>query len=190
MIKIGITGGIACGKSTILSYIKTQGYTIFSADEAFKSIFEREDVQNWINSQIKTRKGEEEFKKYIGAEKTLLRYYIFSDPEFKKDYESLVHPMVKIAMLESNADIAEVPLLFETNSEDCFKYIWTVACDLETQINRVMNRWHCSREYALAWINLQIPQKDKIALSHRVIYTDCDINEVYKIVTQALIDDF
>ncbi len=67
MIKIGITGGIACGKSTILSYIKTQGYTIFSADEAFKSIFEREDVQNWIHSQIKTRKGEEEFKKYIGA---------------------------------------------------------------------------------------------------------------------------
>lgn len=190
MIKIGITGGIACGKSTIMSYIKSQGYTTFSADDAFKSIFEHEDVQDWIISQIRIRKGKEEFKKYVGAEKTLLRYYMFSDPEFKKDYESLVHPMVKNVMLESKADIAEVPLLFETNSVDCFEHIWTIACDLEIQIHRLMNRWSCSREYALAWINLQMPQKDKIALSHRVIYTDGDINEIYETVSRALAADF
>lgn len=189
MIQIGITGGIACGKSTVLKKIQEMGYRVFSCDDAFKSIFETDVVQNWLKEQIILRKGEDGWDEYKSTGKTLIKYLMLSDPIFKKDYESLVHPMVRQEMIESDALVAEVPLLFETGAESCFEKIWVIACQPETQIARLMNRMNCDREYALAWINNQMSLKDKIARANRVIYTDDSEHAVNELVEIALCED-
>lgn len=189
MIQIGITGGIACGKSTVLKKIQSTGCRVFSCDDAFKSIFDTDVVQNWLQEQIVFRKGEDGWKEYKSTGKTLIKYLMLSDPIFKKDYESLVHPMVRREMLESDASVAEAPLLFETGAESCFEKIWVIACHPETQIARLMNRMNCDRQYALAWINNQMPLKDKIARANRVIYTDSSEESVNELVEIALCED-
>lgn len=189
MIQIGITGGIACGKSTVLKQIQAMGHDVFSCDDAFKAIFETDVVQNWLQEQIILRKGEDGWKEYQSVGKTLIKYLMLSDAIFKKDYEALVHPMVRLKMLESNASVAEVPLLFETGAESCFEKIWVIACNPETQITRLMNRLSCDREYALAWINNQMPLRDKISRATRVIYTDDSEESVKELVKLALLED-
>lgn len=189
MLAIGITGGIACGKSTVLNQIKSLGHDVFSADEAFREIFNTDVVQDWLKHQIELRYGAEKRAEYEESGKTLLRYLVLSDASFKNDYEALVHPMVREAMLESGAKIAEVPLLFESGAESCFIFVWTVACSPENQVKRLMNRLNCNRDYALAWINNQMPLKDKITRANRVIYTDVPEEQVFEIVKQALHED-
>lgn len=189
MIEIGITGGIACGKSTILEQIKLMGYNVFSCDDAFNSICETEIVQNWLQEQIIIRKGEDDWKEYKAIGKTLIKYLMLSDSIFKKDYEAFIHSIVRRKMLESNASVAEVPLLFETYPESDFNKIWVIACHPETQIVRIMNRMNCNREYALAWINNQISMKDKISRASRVIYTDDSEESVKEFVKFAISKD-
>ena len=189
MIQIGITGGIACGKSTVLKQIQLMGHDVFSCDDAFKAIFETDIVQNWLQEQIILRKGEDGWEEYKSVGKTLIKYLMLSDAIFKKDYEALVHPMVRLKMLESNASVAEVPLLFETGAESCFDKVWVIACNPETQISRLMNRMGCDREYALAWINNQMPLRDKISRANRVIYTDGSEESVKELVKLALRED-
>jgi dephospho-CoA kinase len=189
MLQIGITGGIACGKSTILEQISSLGYSVFSSDAAFKAIFDTAEVQEWLKEQITQRKGEDGWKEYQEVGKTMIRYLVLSDPQFKTDYESFVHPMIRKAMIEANADVSEVPLLFETSGESCFRHIWVVACDPETQISRLMERMSCNRDYALAWINKQMSLRDKIERATRVIYTDETPDKVFEIVKQSLAED-
>lgn len=190
MLQIGITGGIACGKSTILEHIRSLGYSVFSSDDAFKAIFDTPEVQQWLKEQIIYRKGEDGWREYQDVGKTMIRYLVLSDPKLKTDYEALVHPMIRQAMIEANADVSEVPLLFETGGESCFKHIWVVACNPETQISRLMARMSCSRDYALAWINKQMSLRDKIERATRVIYTDEKPDKVFNIVSCALKEDF
>lgn len=64
-----------------------------------------------------------------------------------------------------------------------------IACHPETQIARLMNRMNCDRQYALAWINNQMPLKDKIARANRVIYTDGSEESVNELVEIALCED-
>lgn len=189
MIQIGITGGIACGKSMVLEQIKSMNYPVFSSDDAFKSIFNTEIVQDWLKEQIIIRNGDDGWAEYSAAGKTLIRYLMLSDATFKKDYESFVHPMVRQQMLESNALVAEVPLLFESGVEALFNKIWVIACQPETQIERLMNRMNCSRDYALAWINNQMSLREKISKANRVIYTDESEESVRNLVKLALTED-
>lgn len=189
MLNIGITGGMACGKTTILEYIKSLGYTVFSSDDTFKLIFDTDIVQKWLFEQIEMRMGENGLREYQNGGKTFIRYLVLSDPHFKADYEALVHPMVRAAMIEASADVSEVPLLFEVGAESYFRHIWVIACETEVQIARLMGRMSCSREYAIAWINNQMSLRDKIEMANRVIYTDSSIDEVFDIVKHALMED-
>lgn len=189
MIQIGITGGMACGKSTILEQIRLLGHSVFSADEAAKDVFDTDLVQDWLKEQIILRKGEEGYQEYFLIGKSLIRYLVVSDAQFKYDYEALMHPLIRNKMLDSNAKIAEIPLLFETGADAHFKHIWVIACHRETQIARLMNRMDCSREYAIAWIECQMPLKEKIQRANRVIYTDESEECVSEIVLKALEED-
>ena len=92
-------------------------------------------------------------------------------------------------MFDSNARIAEVPLLFESKLENHFNKIWVIACNPETQIQRLMSRLSCDRDYALLWISHQMPLKDKIKQGNRVIYTDVSLDETYRIIKKSLEED-
>lgn len=185
-MRVGITGGIACGKSTVLSHVASLGYSVFSSDEAFKEIFNLQTTQDWLIERLSKIYSAKEVEDFKQTGKTLIKYAMLSNPQFKKDYEAFVHPQIRQRMIDFNPDVAEVPLMFEAGAQYLFEHVWVVACQPETQVQRLMSRLQCDRDYALAWINQQMPLSEKIAMADRVIYTDQPLAQVLNDVELAL----
>lgn len=183
LIPVGITGGIACGKSTILNYLREQGHKVFSADNTLKEIFPSEEVQEWLNREICERYGNDEHEEFFYVGKPYLWKHIINDPDFRKAYESFIHPLIRTEMFKSDYTYAEVPLLFESKIEHLFKEIWVITCNPQTQIERLINRLKCTEEYALSIINLQLPSSYKEERATRVINTDGIFEEIENLLT-------
>lgn len=132
MITIGITGGIASGKSSIVDYLEKKNYPIFDSDACVHKILEEDmDIINQVNSAfdnkiVDTKKGK------LSVNRKKLGKIVFDDKEKLKRLEDIIHPAVKIEIQkfkkEFESDIYEdnqpifldVPLLFETGfDEEC-----------------------------------------------------------------------
>lgn len=163
--RIGITGGIACGKSTVLDYIKKQGYNIFSSDDYSHNLLLDIDIKE----KIKEVFGSSVFDENNISRKKLANV-IFSQDDKKKALEEIIHPKVieKILSLEGTYFI-EVPLLFEAHMEKYFDAIICVTLPKELQLERLIKRNNFSNQEALARINNQMDLEEKIKKSDYVI---------------------
>jgi dephospho-CoA kinase len=188
VVKLGITGGIACGKSTVLKEIESMGVPVFSIDSVFIHDFNTDVIQFWLKQKI------EEFKitniDFNSIDETMKKYIIFSNELLKKEYDKFVYKISMERIASTDVQVVEVPLLFEMRLEEKFEKIWTIACNPELQISRLMERLNCSRDYALIFINNQIPIRHKIESCNRVIYTDdLDINRLKENIKIAISED-
>lgn len=168
MKKIGITGGIACGKSTVLAYIKSLGLEVVSCDDIAHEIFETDECQMWLHNRIDP---DEYFKLKSRAE---IRELIIADFEFKVDYENWIGPRIRAKMLASSADIIEVPLLFERGMQSLFENIWCIGCPDYLQLSRLTTRLGGTPEAkktATKLIAMQLPLAEKKKKSNLYIDT-------------------
>lgn len=153
--KIAITGNIASGKSEVQKILKNKGFKVFDADVIAHEILERE---------------------MPGISREVLSKIAFTNPQFRKKLEELIHPGVKeqILRLSPQDDVVfiEVPLLFEANMQDMFDKVVLVYADDEIRLERLLKRSGCTKEHALARMNSQMPQDEKIKLSDFVIYNN------------------
>ena len=164
MKKLAITGGIACGKSTLLEVIKNLGLEVVSVDHLVHEIIASDECQEWlranafpeITSQIPRR---------------WLRKLYLLDPEFKDKYDAWIGPRIKEAVLKHPAQIVEFPLLFEMRMEKEFENIWAVVVSDELQLERVVARVG-DEDTAKRIIALQLPQQHKLQNSTLFFYGD------------------
>jgi len=174
MIKIGLTGGIGSGKTTVANIFKVLGIPVFDADCAAKIIME-EDKQ--LMAAVKKEFGE---TAYINGK--LNRKYI-ADIVFKDDYRlavlnSLVHPATIeaaqkwIQQQTSPYVIKEAALLFESASAGGVDYVIGVYAPQSLRIKRVMERDSTSRSDVLARMDKQINEELKMKLCDFVIVND------------------
>jgi len=174
MIKVGLTGGIGSGKSTVSEIFKTLGVPVFDADAAARRIME-EDLE--LIASIKKTFGEES---YTGNK--LNRKYI-ADIVFKDKYQlellnSLTHPAtIKAAdewMQQQNAPycIKEAALLFEAGTAGNLDYVIGVKALEALRIKRVMQRDNITRQEVLNRIGKQIDQDIKMKLCDFVLIND------------------
>ncbi|MGB9668313.1 MAG: dephospho-CoA kinase [Thermosulfidibacteraceae bacterium] len=193
MKKIGLTGGIATGKSTVLRIIREMGYRVLSSDEIARSITKKgekgyEKVVEVFGSGILDDSGEIDRKK--------LAKMIFSDPEKKKLLEGILHPLIreevdkKIAEIESKSPCSlvfvEVPLLFEVKAEDRFDFIVVVYIPRQLQIKRLMERDNLTRGEAELRIKNQIDIEVKRKKAHFVIDNSGTIEDTRKLVVELV----
>ena len=179
--KIGITGGIATGKTTLLNLIKDLGFPVISCDDIVKELYSSDKIKqlikNEFGSQVLSPDGEVD-------KKTLLNLILKSE-EKRKSLESLIHPLVK-REIEKFLEISqqkglplvfvEVPLLFECGWEDMFDEVWVITCNKETQRKRILER--PMGEAFLRLSLLQIPLQKKEALATRVFSSEKTIKEL------------
>lgn len=174
--KIGITGGIASGKSLVCSFLRELGIPVVSADDIVKELQKDE----YYLSEIRKLFGDEVF---IGRElnRKKLAEIIFSNEAKRELLNKLLHPPVleeikkRIEKLKDYRIIAiEVPLLFEVGIEDWFDEIWVVYIPIDLQIKRIMERDKLTKEEALLRIRSQIPLEEKVKKAHFVIFNDGD----------------
>jgi dephospho-CoA kinase len=172
---VGLTGGIASGKSTVSNLIKEKGYTIIDADlEARYAVEVGEPAYNEIVSYF----GREVLHGNGEINRQKLGEIIFNNEEKRMKLNSIVHPDVRRRMNEKREKavengekliILDIPLLFESKLTGMVDKVLLVYVDKETQIKRLIERNHYTMEEALSRINSQLPLKDKVELSDAVI---------------------
>lgn len=183
---IGLTGGIASGKSTVSYYLMTHGYEVIDADEisrhalepdtkAFKQVIEHFPVLE--NEKINRQK---------------LADIIFNNPDEKNYLEGILHPYIrsvivqKIKQSKNNLVFIDVPLLFETGWDDLCDHTIVVSCDKETQIQRVLSRDHCTRAQALDRIRNQMSLEDKEKRADYIIRNNTNYYDLEKEILRVL----
>ncbi|HEY4543806.1 MAG TPA: dephospho-CoA kinase [Tissierellaceae bacterium] len=174
---IGLTGGIATGKSTVSEILKKNGYTVIDAD-----IIAREVVNI-------DKPSYEEIKKYFGNEILLenkeidrkkLGSIVFNDIDKLLVLNELTHPYIyeeilkQVNINKGKNIFIDIPLLFEEEDKIKksgieFDEIWLVASDYDIQVQRLMKRDKISKEEAVKKIKLQMNLKEKIDKSDLVI---------------------
>ena len=171
MLKIGLTGGIGCGKTTVANLFAELGVPLIDTDEIAHDIVEP--------GKPALDLLEVHFGKQIIASGSLdraaLREIVFSDPEQKKHLESILHPLVyqeiqrQLDKLLGNYAIISIPLLLETKMQSFVDRILVVDCPVEWQINRVKNRDQLSVQRIQSIISTQVSREQRLSAADDII---------------------
>ena len=143
MIRIGITGSIAMGKSTIAKVLRYTGIPVHDSDLTVKDLINK---NRKVLKEIK-KNWPEVFNKKKLMDKIKLRKIIFSNQKDKLTLEKILHPMVKQNQVNFEKKYHkhkilafDIPLLYETKQEKSFNYIFLAKCSKKTQLKRAMKR--------------------------------------------------
>lgn len=175
MIKIGITGGIGSGKSIVASLLNLHGIPVYLADTESKILTATSPV---IREKLIALLGKELYTEEGLLNKKLLASYIFSNPEYLKEVNAIIHPEVKRHFTEwaerqlSEFCAIESAILFESGFNQTVDKSLMVYAPLELRIGRAMQRDNVSREEIINRINNQLPDETKKEWSDYVIHND------------------
>ncbi|MGI6358747.1 MAG: dephospho-CoA kinase [Bacillota bacterium] len=176
MYRIGLTGGIASGKSTVVKVLLDMGAAVIDADRIARQVVEPgeaayEAIVAHFGARIVRSDGQ--------IDRQQLGQIIFSDRQAREKLNSIVHPHV-IDRMEQMIDdlhqqgyqqpvILDIPLLIETSLQAMMDEIWVVMVDQETQLRRLMQRNQLTRDQALQRIRAQLPLNEKAAFADQII---------------------
>ena len=178
-MKIGLTGSIACGKSTVSAYLKSLGCIIVDADAISHSMTAPGGA---ALPAIRKAFGGSVFDGDMLSRRAL-GSLVFSSEEKRAQLNAILHPMIISAIDEQLTEhdapdalvIGDVPLLYECDMAHMFDRIWVVSVPEEEQIARIRMRDGLSREEAKKRIDAQMPLAQKRALADAVIDTNGSI---------------
>jgi dephospho-CoA kinase len=179
MSAIGITGGIATGKSTIAAALH-KSLSVHLPVEWFNADFEARrltDSDLHVQEEIKSVFGAQLFDSKRRLQRERLRELVFRDPSARKILESILHPRIRSAWLErANTGpllLAEIPLLFETKAEEHLDLVVVTACSRSAQIKRLIEERGLAADLAESMLAAQMPLEEKIKRGDRLVWTDC-----------------
>jgi dephospho-CoA kinase len=172
-LRIGLTGGIASGKSTVTQRFAELGVPIIDADVAARAVVEPGSVGF---QQVVDRFGPEILGTDGGLNRGALRTQIFSDPTRRKELEAILHPLIR-AYMEHHANdvvfpylIMAIPLLIESGSpRSRVDRILVIDVDEATQIRRLLERDGSSIEQARAILASQTSRERRLAAADDVL---------------------
>jgi dephospho-CoA kinase len=170
--KLGITGGIGSGKTSVCRVFEVLRIPVFSADSEASAIMENEDA---VKSHLNAILGKD---LYSGGnlDRTALADIIFNDNAILEKVNSLIHPLVidrfrKWAHIQdSQYVIMEAAILFESGAAEFVNRIVTVVAPVDQRVERVIHRNKLSREQVMERIQNQMDDDSRIKLSDYVIY--------------------
>lgn len=175
MLWIGLTGGIASGKSTVAEQLRELGHPVVDADAVARQVVEPGEegakaLLHLVGPSYFDRQGRLDRKK-LGA-------LIFSDPGARRDVEQILHPLIQQQVAKQRKQLQnqgvkmafyEVPLLFEKNLQDRFDHILLVFAPEGLQLERLMKREGLSREEAQKRLASQIPMAQKLPQADTIL---------------------
>lgn len=177
MKRIGLTGGIATGKSHVAQAFVACGAALIDADAIVHMLYAtstslRDAIRKTFGNAYVTNNG--------AIDRETLGRRIFADPAARKQLEEIVHPPVRALMKKqelrhaaagAEVIVFDIPLLFESGETDHFDAIIVVTCSAQAQLERVMKRYRCTDAEAQRRIASQMPMADKCKGADHVIDT-------------------
>jgi len=181
VLRVGLTGNVGAGKSTVESLFAEWGATVIDTDELARAV-----VQPGSDTlrRIEAEWGDRVMAADGGLDRAAMRRLAFTDPAARRRLEEILHPAIlqrcREAMIEAEARedrivIAVVPLLFETGMEDEFDVVLLVDAPLESRIQRLVDGRGLAAEEARAIAAAQMPAEQKRARAHLVLDNDSDM---------------
>lgn len=187
--KIGITGGIASGKTTAANYLRQQKYQVIDTDEIARQVVEAGSP------------GLEKIKKIFGLDyiqsdgslnRSKLGELVFNDPVKLRQLNEITHPLIfqeldkQLAAIKDSLVFVELALLYELKKADEFDEVWVVYADETTQIKRLKERNGLNKSQAEARIKSQLPTEDKVKAADRIISSQTSREAMFKEIDEAL----
>jgi len=177
--RVGLTGGIASGKSTAAKFFGALGVPIIDTDQLARDVVEPgqpplERLVERFGPSILTPDGH--------LDRPALRNIVFSDPKARADLEALTHPAISVAVEAHSAQaggpyqILVIPLLVEKSLGSQLDRVLVVDCDEELQIRRLQARDGSTIEQARAILNAQVSRNARLKAAHDVIKNEGDMS--------------
>ncbi|MBZ5750190.1 MULTISPECIES: dephospho-CoA kinase [Metabacillus] len=182
-VVLGLTGGIASGKSTVSTMIRKRGIRVIDADIISREVVE---VGKPAYHQIVELFGEDILHDNDTINREKLGALIFGDEKKRNQLNRIVHPAVREEIFEqtkeekeksAKAVVLDIPLLFESKLTHLVDKTILVYVDEKTQLERLMKRNGFSEDEAMMRIRSQLPLKEKIILSDELINNNGSIEE-------------
>lgn len=179
--RVGLTGGIASGKSTAAKFFGAHGVPILDSDRIARDVVEPgqpplERLVERFGRSILTPDGH--------LDRPALREIVFSDPKARADLEALTHPAIGAALEARSAaaggpyQVLVIPLLVEKNLAAHVDRVLVVDCDEQQQIRRLQARDGSTLEQAQAILNAQASRAARLKAADDVIHNDADMSAV------------
>ena len=173
MLKVGLTGGIGSGKSTVAKALLAKGITVVDADQIAREVVEPGEI---ALQEIADTLGRQLLQDDGSLNRSALKQLIFSDPQAKKQLESILHPRIRqriLARVDEATDtayvVADIPLLVESKYHDKFDRIIVVDCPEAQQISRVMSRDPITEDQVRSIMKTQATREQRLAVATDVI---------------------
>ena len=187
-MNIGITGSIACGKSTVSDYLIAKGYTIIDADKLGHVALTSNDVKRKLAEKF----GDEILENNeISREK--LGKLVFGNDDNLKILNSIIHPKIKELILKLQDDhkdedlvFLDIALLYEANFVDLIEKVIVVYVEENVQLERLMTRNSLSKEEALKRIESQMSPQEKASLGDFVINNSYRKEDTFQQIDEIL----
>src|SRR6188768_2763575 len=176
--RVGLTGGVASGKSTVANLFAGLGVTIVDTDLLAREVVAKGSP---LLAKIAGHFGPEVLAADGSLDRRALRQRVFADPAERKWLEQLTHPAIR-ALTDERSDaapgpysIVAIPLLVETGAGDRFNRVLVVDCEPEMQLARLQARDGMTRAQAEAMLAAQVSRAARLAAADDVIRNDGDI---------------
>jgi dephospho-CoA kinase len=178
VLRVGLTGGIATGKSTVARIFQNLGATILDADEFAHRLIERDGA---AYERVLQGFGKEILRPDGSIDRGLLGRIVFGDADRRATLESILHPLIREREAERAEEVAatgqgrivvsNAALLIETGFYRDYHRVVVVHCSMEAQIERIFNRDGLPEAEARTRIAAQMDTKDKLKVAHYAIDT-------------------
>ena len=187
-MNIGITGSIACGKSTVSDYLIEKGYTIIDADKLGHVALTSNDVKRKL-----VEKFGDEILEINEISRKKLGKLVFGNDDNLKILNSIIHPKIKELILklqeehkDENLVFLDIALLYEANFVDLVEKVVVVYVDEKVQLERLMTRNFLSMEEALMRIESQMKAKEKASLGDYVINNSYSKEDTFRQIDKII----
>lgn len=172
MLKIGLTGGIASGKSTVGAMFVSLGAALVDTDRVAREVVRPgsaalEAVRERFGPEFLTPAGE--------LDRPKMRATIFAEPARRRELEAILHPLIRertlelVASVEAPYVVIAVPLLLETRFDELVDRVLVVDCPMALQIERLVERDHIDEREARAMLAAQVDRGRRIEAADDVV---------------------
>jgi len=189
-MKIGLTGSIACGKSTVSSYLRSLGHAVVDADAISHALTAPGGAALPL---LRETFGDSIFDGDV-LNRRALGAMVFADSQKRAQLNAILHPMI-LSQIQTELDaldapgrlvFGDVPLLYECAMESMFDRVWVVSTSESVQLERLMQRDHLSEEEARARIRAQMPLEEKRRRADAVIDSSGSLEQTRRSIDALL----
>jgi dephospho-CoA kinase len=181
IFRIGLTGGIASGKSAVAARFAEHGIPVIDAD-----VIARQIVQpgSTVLATLRTTFGDEILDAGGALDRAAMRARVFGNAGARAKLESILHPVIR-AQMNTQAQTAggpyqifAIPLLVETQAQSTVDRVLVVDCDRASQLKRLMARDDATQAQAQAILATQASREERLAIADDVLVNDSDLSSL------------